>query len=134
MKLKSDNDIEVARFESNEGNYVAVDKDGNVGIGTVTPNEHFEITGNFRLPATTESTGIIMSDGNRFMHNFGTNNFFAGVGAGNFTTTGEGRNTGVGESALQSNTTGRANTATGRRALQANTTGIFNTATRPRST
>ena len=28
-----------------------------------------------------------MSDGNRFIHSFGTDNFFAGVGAGNLTMT-----------------------------------------------
>ena len=50
---------------------------GNVGIGTFTPNEQLEITGNFRLPATTATTGIIMSDGNRFIHNFDGNTICA---------------------------------------------------------
>ena len=100
----------------------------NIGIGTVTPNEQFEITGNFRLPATTATTGIIMSDGNRLIHSFGTNNFFAGVNAGNLATAGSGANTGVGSSALRSNTTGCCNTATGDDSLLPNTTGNSNTA------
>ena len=49
---------------------------GSVGIGTITPNEQLEITGNFRLPQSTATDGVIKSDGNRFIHNFGTDNFF----------------------------------------------------------
>lgn len=45
-----------------------------VGIGTTTPNQQLEITGNFRLPATTATAGIIFSDGNRYIHNFGVSN------------------------------------------------------------
>ena len=101
---------------------------GNVGIGTATPNEQLEITGNFRLPSTTTTAGIIMSGGNRFIHNFGTENFFAGVNAGNLTMTGDGRNTGIGIDSLSSNTTGSFNMAAGRGALNSNTTGIDNTA------
>jgi len=100
----------------------------NVGIGTATPNEQLEITGNFRLPATTATTGIIMCDGSRFIHNFGFRNFFAEVNAGNLTITSFCCNTGVGVDALRSNTTGIENTATGDSALRDNTTGNGNTA------
>ncbi len=99
----------------------------NVGIGTTSPNEQLEITRNFRLPATTAATGIIMSDGNPFIHNFGTNNLFAGVNAGNLTMTGS-SNTGVGADAVQLNTTGNNNTAVGALTLRSNTTGGENTA------
>ena len=78
---------------------------GKVGIGTFNPTEQLEITGNFRLPPTTATTGIIMSGADPFIHNFGTNNFFAGVDAGNLTMTGD-RNIGIGAAALFNNTTG----------------------------
>ena len=108
-----------------------------VGIGTTTPNEQLEITGNFRLPATDtagDTVGVIFSDGNPFIHNFGANNFFAGVNAGNLTPTGwlgflpVCSNTGVGENALSSLNTGLANTAVGVGALEKNTEGSKNTA------
>ena len=100
---------------------------GNVGIGTTNPNQQLEITGNFRLPASTATTGIIYSAGNRYIHNYGTNNFFAGVGSGNFTLTGN-TNVGIGVSALTANTSGDLNTAIGYAALFSNTTGDQNTA------
>lgn len=100
---------------------------GNVGIGTTTPNEQLEITKNFRLPASTASAGVIKSGANRFIHNFGVFNFFAGVDAGNFTMTGC-CNTAVGKDAFQSNTAGVQNVALGRGALKNNTIGGDNTA------
>ena len=103
----------------------------NVGIGTSAPNEQLEITGNFRLPKTTATTGIIMSDGNPLIHSFGVDNFFAGRNAGNLTMTGFSGidfNTGVGVNALASNTEGFSNTALGESALRSNTKGISNTA------
>ena len=101
---------------------------GNVGIGTNSPSEQLEITGNFRLPATTATSGVIYSDGDRFIHRFGNSNFFAGRNAGNLSTSGSGGNTGIGEGVLSSNTTGALNTAIGRSALSRNTTGGSNTA------
>jgi hypothetical protein len=101
--------------------------DGNVGIGTISPNEKLEITGNFRLPATTAAVGIIKSGANRFIHSFGTNNFFAGVNAGNFTMSGV-NNTGIGYTALQSVTSASGATAIGSAALASLTTGIQNVA------
>ena len=119
---------DVGFFTNNQAADVVLTTSGNVGIGTASPNEQLEITGNFRLPATTATTGVIMSNGNRFIHNFGPGNFFAGKNAGNLSVTG-GANTGVGVAALSSNTTGCCNTATGEDALKANTTGVHNTAT-----
>jgi len=100
-----------------------------VGIGTTNPRENLEITGNFRLPKSTATAGVIKSGNRRFIHNFGFQNFFAGVNAGNLAMTGAGRNTGVGVGALVFNTTGSDNTATGQDALRNNTTGSDNTAT-----
>ena len=79
------------------------------------------------MPATTDTTGILYSGSDTLLHTFGTNNFFAGVNAGNLTMTGFG-NTASGGSALGNNTTGSANTASGRDALRDNTEGENNTA------
>lgn len=148
----SDADVRIFRpeastlaFSTDDVERVWFDGAGNVGIGTNSPTEQLEITGNFRLPKSTATEGIIKSDGNRFIHNFGTRNFFAGVNAGNLTMTGVANtgvgvdvltsnaagdhNTATGEGALRFNTTGGHNTAAGRYALQANTTGFGNTAT-----
>ncbi|MDQ7063256.1 MAG: tail fiber domain-containing protein [candidate division KSB1 bacterium] len=128
---------------------VFVDNDGKVGIGTTTPAQQLDITGNLQLPATSVSAGdtigLMMVNGNRFIHSFGTDNFFAGRNAGNLSMTGTGNtangvealrqntigigNTATGAFALLNNTTGSANTATGASALVNNTTGFSNTAT-----
>jgi len=56
-----------------------------------------EITGNFRLPVTTTTTGIIKSGANTLLHTYGTNNLFVGVNAGNLTLSGgSGGNIGLG--------------------------------------
>jgi hypothetical protein len=99
----------------------------NVGIGTNTPNEKLEISGNLRLPVSTASVGVIKAGANRFIHNFGFHNFFAGVDAGNLAMNGS-TNTAVGTNAFQNNTVGNQNSALGEGALINNTTGSTNTA------
>jgi hypothetical protein len=101
---------------------------GNVGIGTTSPNEQLEITENLRLPATTATAGIIKVGTVPFIHNYGYGNTFVGVNAGNLTMTGY-SNTANGNQALSANTTGYYNTADGWEALTSNTTGYYNTAT-----
>src|SRR3990172_9545844 len=98
-----------------------------VGIGTTNPNEQLHITVNLRPPSTTASTGIIKSGASTLIHTYGTDNIFAGAGAGNLTMTG-GYNTASGVSSLLSNTTGYYNTASGTYSLYSNTTGLRNTA------
>jgi hypothetical protein len=100
---------------------------GRIGIGTSTPNDQLEITGNLRLPTTTATTGIIMQGANTLVHTFGTDNFFAGTYAGNLTMTGR-YNSASGSGSLYSNTTGQYNTASGAGALHDNTEGNYNTA------
>jgi len=107
--------------------------DYKLGVGTDSPSEQLEITGNFSLPVTTATGGVIKSGGDLFIHNFGTRNFFAGVNAGNLIASGSGGNTGVGFNVLSSNNTGYSNTATGAQALYNNTTGSSNTATGERA-
>ena len=97
-----------------------------LGIGTTAPNEQLEITGNFRLPPTTVTTGIIFSGPDRLIHSF-LGNFFAGTNAGNFTMNGS-SNTGVGRETLTANVSGVGNTALGAQGLFSNSTGGYNTA------
>ena len=86
-----------------------------------------KVTGNFYLPATTATTGIIKSGANRFIHNYGTKNTFVGVNAGNLAIAGEG-NSAMGYGVLTSNTAGNCNSAIGVDALSSNTTGSDNSA------
>ena len=88
---------------------------------TVTP------AGDIVLAPSTASAGNILKGIIPFIHNFGEDNTFIGVNAGNFTMTGA-INTASGARALQNNTTGSNNTASGVQALQSNTTGFNNTA------
>ena len=100
-----------------------------VGIGTTDPQERLEINGNLRLTSTSCTSGIIWSGGSLYIHNCGTNNFFAGVAAGNLNiNTAATDNTGVGAGALYSNTSGNYNTATGSQALYFDDNGRYNTA------
>ena len=101
-----------------------------VGIGTSTPTEQLEITGNFNLPSSTATVGVIKFGGVpviRSFENFGVFDFFAGPNAGSTSMAGNG-NVGVGANALASDTTGGGNTAVGSSALRFNTTGGGNTA------
>ncbi len=82
---------------------------------------------NLNLPTTTTNTGIIYSGSSTLLQAYGTENLFAGSGAGNLTLTGAG-DTGVGMAALFHDTTGSGNSASGDHALSANTSGNFNTA------
>jgi len=81
-----------------------------------------------RLENTTSSgLGIIFKGADRFLHNYGTDNIFLGVNAGNFTMTGT-DNTAVGMNSLRYNTTGYQITAVGRNALNNNVSGGYITA------
>ncbi|MDB6037354.1 MAG: hypothetical protein JWM99_1195 [Verrucomicrobiales bacterium] len=99
---------------------VVTNDEANVTLGGLTLND------TLHLPGTT-STGIIYAGSDTLIHTFGTNNFFAGSGAGNLKLSGRG-NVGVGFNALHENTTGTNNTAVGAGALGVNTIGSYNTA------
>jgi hypothetical protein len=77
-----------------------IKSNGNVGIGTSSPQATLDVNGDALINTLT-----------------------VGLGAGSVST-----NTAVGRNALQGNTTGQFNTAVGQNALLNNTTGEFNTA------
>ncbi|MCX6244359.1 MAG: tail fiber domain-containing protein [Bacteroidetes bacterium] len=89
-----------------------------LGIGTASPNQQLELTGNLRLPATTATTGIIYSGTLPYIHNFGSNNNFMGGNCGNLTLSGASSNSAIGDSSLMSITSGDRNLAFGEAALQ----------------
>jgi hypothetical protein len=97
------------------------------GANTFTATQTID-NGNLDLDPSGATAGNITKNGTRFLHNFGTNNTFLGLSAGNFTTTGLGKNVAVGLTALTANTSGDSNTAVGYQALLSNTVGSGNTA------
>jgi trimeric autotransporter adhesin len=106
-----------------------------VGANSFTGNQsvtgNVSLTGNLALPNTTSggTAGVIALGGASFVHNFGSSNTFVGASAGNMSPSLTGtNNTGVGHSALLSNTTGSLNAAFGDSALASHKTGNFNAA------
>jgi hypothetical protein len=97
------------------------DGGGNFSTATITLDD------NLNLPATTATAGIIYSGGLTLIHAYGSQNFFAGPGAGNLTMSGI-QDTANGYQALPANTSGYDNTANGFQALYSNTSGYLNTA------
>jgi hypothetical protein len=84
--------------------------------------------GNVNLPISgAASRGNVLKNGAPFIHNYGTENTFIGVNAGNFTLSGT-FNTASGSGALKLNAAGSNNIAIGATALGANTSGNGNTA------
>lgn len=107
-------------LRNGSGNFSA----GNISVTDVVANGDLILT----TDPSTSTAGAIMKGSNSFMHNTGTSNIFAGVSAGNFTTTGSGQNSALGKSALTANTTGANNTAVGFNSLSGCTTGSNNIA------
>ena len=95
----------------------------NITVTDVVASGDLNLTTN----PSTATDGSILKNGSRFIHNFGSNNTFMGLNAGNFTLTGN-QNVGVGVSALSGDTSGYENTAVGYRTLIGNNTGFYNVA------
>jgi hypothetical protein len=98
-----------------------------LGIGTTAPTEQLTLTRNIDLPNSTATTGIIKKEGQLFIHNYGTENTFIGISAGNLTTSGF-FNVGVGDGTLGPLDSGSDNTAVGDYAMSSNTDGYNNIA------
>jgi hypothetical protein len=96
------------------------------GANTVTGTQTID-GGNLDLDPSSATAGNVTKNGTAFLHNFGIQNTFLGLNAGNFTMTGQ-TNVGVGFQALQNNAIGASNTATGFNALRSNTNGNHNVA------
>jgi hypothetical protein len=115
---------------------VGTPQDGSLVISGGTSGAIFDsttttITESFNflsLPVTTSTNGQILIGGEPVLHSFapGSQNFFAGSSAGNFTLTG-GNNSGFGGSALNGLTSGSDNTGIGHAALINLTDGQSNT-------
>lgn len=81
----------------------------------------------FSTEPSTATAGNVIKGSSRFIHDFGTNNTFVGIDAGNFTLTGT-QNSGFGANALSALTSGSGNTAIGYNTLPLTTSGSNNTA------
>ena len=103
---------------------MVIKNDGNVGIGTTTPNNKLQVTGLVNFDDTRASTSLGYQAGNV---NAGNNNTFVGYQSGFVNDTGA-NNTATGNGALYSNATGSYNTASGMAALYYNIGGHRNTA------
>src|SRR6266850_5844582 len=122
-----------AKSSEVNGNFSAVSTAVNANDGRITTLEttvtggNVSPTGSIVLVPSTASAGNILKGTTPFIHNFGTDNTFIGVNAGNLIMSGA-QNAASGANALQNNTTGNRNTASGANALLLNTTGSSNTA------
>ena len=122
------------------GSTVTFDLDNTVSIsGSMTSGTGFTATtgnitataGNISLPSTNSAgtQGVINKDGSRWASNYGTGNIFVGKLSGNTSLTigSSIYNSGFGDYALQSLTTGARNNAYGYNTLSSLTTGDYNT-------
>lgn len=112
-----------------DADFVWDDTNNRLGILESSPSYTVDIGsgGILNLVDTTASGEGIYLNGLRAVHNYGTRNFFAGAGAGNFTMTGT-SNAGFGFNSMESLTTGASNTGLGQKTLEKTTTGSNNVA------
>lgn len=105
------------------GNDALTITSGNITLSGTGANA----AGNINMPNTTTDgrQGVINFGGTRFIHDWGTNNAFVGLGAGNFTMTGI-QNNAFGVNTLVAVTTGQNNDMFGTSAGAAITTGQDN--------
>ena len=127
---KINNSATTATHLSNPNTIVARDNLGNFA-GNQIEAVNFVATGNVILstePSSSAAAGNIVKGGSSFIHDYGTDNTFVGINAGNFSMSGNGRNTMVGSNAFGSNSVGDQNTGMGYGSLAACTTGSNNIA------
>lgn len=117
-----------ASFHGNVKFRQNVEIDGTLSVADEVIGCDLTVGCNINMNNSIDSAvGNILKDGDRFIHNFGNENTFIGIDAGNFFMNG-GANTGLGAFALESNNNGNLNTAAGLAALADNQTGSVNTA------
>lgn len=97
------------------------------GAITATSGNVVITAGNLTLPTSTSTTGIIMINAIRYLHNFGgTRNTFVGETAGNLTASGANQNVGIGFQACLGLTSGDDNVGVGISAVGSVTSGLKN--------
>ncbi len=108
---------------------------GAADLAQVTLNDNVTILGDYsslnghlNLPTTTSAlaAGTIQWNSVTYIHNYGTDNFFAGSLAGNGTLINAFDNVGIGKNVLTSLTTGNSNSSVGNSSLTALTSGKGN--------
>lgn len=101
---------------------------GYIGVGTRTPTQQLELTGNLELASTVAGTGngIVYKGTEPFIHEIAYSTFL-GKRSGNYGIANASYNTGIGEDALAELTTGNENTTVGYYAGGHLTTGSYNT-------
>lgn len=116
-----------AGLAQDAANFFWDDGNNRLGLGTASPNEQLELTGNLRLSTYGAQ---IQFGASRFVHAMGSMNTWVGEGAGRVSSTGY-QNVGVGYQALSTEATGGFgyhNTAVGSYALAGTSSGSANTA------
>lgn len=105
---------------------VTIDPNG-TGATVCQSGDLTVVAGNINMASgyVSSAQGVYLLGGNRFMHQY-NQSLYLGNLAGNFTNVGASSNTGLGNNALQSTTTGDHNTIVGGNSSSASTTGNHN--------
>ncbi len=129
FRVLSDQNVLVAGTNEwqfgDDGTFINQGADGHLDV---TADISVDLNSTLEFEATTSTTGHITQAGTRILHTYGTDSFFAGAGAGNFTQSGALRNTGIGTYTLDALTSGDDNTAGGYGALGGLSSGLRCTA------
>ncbi len=107
-------------FEANGVTRLALQNDGDVGIGTTNPGQKLDVVGNVNL----SSASTYMIGASTVLSNTGTGNIFVGTNSGLLNTAISG--TFLGTAAGRDNTTGTDNTFIGRNSGLVNANGALN--------
>ncbi len=102
---------------------------GDAGLNVVTD---VTVGGKIIIPVTSSTVGSIFQNGQRFIHSYGSANFFFGPSAGNFTLTGNDL-VGIGNQSLLNVTSGTSDLGIGAQTLKSLTSAINDVAIGPDS-